>query len=75
MKTKRCSKCRRFFARYRCNAPGECDCPRCQGMCSCEIVDQVVFPKDDGEADVQRAEERVEAGQARWSATGSTRRF
>lgn len=75
MKTKRpkrCDRCRRFFARYRCNAPGECDCPRCQGMCGCEVVDEVVFPKDD---DVRQAEERVEAGQARWASTGSTRRL
>ena len=32
-----CSKCRRFFAQYRCAAPDECDCPRCQGMCECRL--------------------------------------
>jgi hypothetical protein len=31
-----CDKCSRFFARFRCNAPDECDCPKCQGMCECE---------------------------------------
>ena len=30
-----CRHCARFFARFRCNAPGECDCPRCQGYCEC----------------------------------------
>ena len=32
----RCGRCTRFFARYRCNTPGECDCPKCQNMCTCE---------------------------------------
>lgn len=31
-----CKYCRDFFARYRCNAPLECDCPRCQGFCECD---------------------------------------
>ena len=30
-----CVKCEQFFARFKCNAPDECDCPKCQGMCSC----------------------------------------
>lgn len=30
-----CDPCSRFFARFRCNTPGECDCPRCQGLCRC----------------------------------------
>jgi len=28
-----CQLCRDFYARFRCNKPNECDCPRCQGMC------------------------------------------
>jgi predicted methyltransferase len=28
-----CEKCKEFFSKYRCNSPGECDCPRCQGLC------------------------------------------
>lgn len=34
---KRCSYCTRFFASFRCNAPGECDCPPCQGICRCAL--------------------------------------
>ena len=34
-----CEACSRFFARFRCNAPEECDCPRCQGYCKCEVAD------------------------------------
>jgi hypothetical protein len=32
-----CSHCAAFFARFRCSAAthGECDCPRCQGYCTC----------------------------------------
>jgi len=30
-----CDFCKRFFARFRCNKPDECDCPKCQGMCEC----------------------------------------
>jgi len=32
-----CIECRAFFARFRCSAAshGECDCPKCQGYCSC----------------------------------------
>jgi hypothetical protein len=30
-----CAKCNAFFARYRCNKPQECDCPKCQGYCDC----------------------------------------
>lgn len=30
-----CPKCVKFFARFRCDAPGECDCPVCQGTCTC----------------------------------------
>lgn len=32
---KQCERCQRFFSKYRCNKPEECDCPRCQGMCEC----------------------------------------
>lgn len=41
-----CSLCRAFFARFRCNSPGECDCPRCQGSCRCAstyVVEDQVF--------------------------------
>lgn len=33
----RCGLCRRFFRQSACTARqlGECDCPRCQGLCSC----------------------------------------
>jgi hypothetical protein len=32
----RCPACEAFFNRgFRCNAPLECDCPRCQGLCIC----------------------------------------
>ena len=31
----RCGPCRQFDHRFACNAPGECDCPRCQGICEC----------------------------------------
>jgi hypothetical protein len=32
-----CPQCAAFFARFRCSAAmdGECDCPRCQGYCTC----------------------------------------
>lgn len=30
-----CDLCQRFFQQFRCNAPEECDCPKCQGMCVC----------------------------------------
>ena len=32
-----CTKCERFFAQFKCNAPDECDCPKCQGMCGCAV--------------------------------------
>lgn len=32
-----CPKCETFFARFKCNAPDECDCPQCQGLCSCGV--------------------------------------
>jgi hypothetical protein len=31
-----CRFCKEFFAQFRCNAPDECDCPKCQGYCECE---------------------------------------
>lgn len=34
----KCPHCREFFARYRCNSPDECDCPKCQGMCTCHQI-------------------------------------
>lgn len=32
----KCKPCTEFFAQFRCNAPGECDCPPCQGTCECD---------------------------------------
>jgi len=35
-----CGYCERFFAQYACSAAlGECDCPRCQGLCECDLPD------------------------------------
>ncbi len=31
-----CKACVTFFARFRCNWPDECDCPKCQNLCECE---------------------------------------
>ena len=31
----RCENCIQFFNRFRHNPNGECDCPKCQGICSC----------------------------------------
>ena len=35
----KCKMCERFFKSYRCGATllGECDCPKCQGMCKCAV--------------------------------------
>ncbi len=30
-----CDYCARFFDRFRCNKPDNCDCPKCQGYCYC----------------------------------------
>jgi hypothetical protein len=30
-----CRHCQEFLKRYRHNPDGECDCPRCQGICEC----------------------------------------
>lgn len=30
-----CGYCREFRSKYRCNAPDECDCPKCSGLCEC----------------------------------------
>ena len=37
-----CKYCQWFFAVHRCSAQthGECDCPKCQGMCECHIKDE-----------------------------------
>jgi DNA (cytosine-5)-methyltransferase 1 len=42
-----CEKCRNFFSLYRCNAPDECDCPHCQGMCECGTTDDEPLPDAD----------------------------
>jgi hypothetical protein len=38
--SKVCPACKRFFAKYRCAASTclECDCPRCQGHCTCVVT-------------------------------------
>jgi hypothetical protein len=38
--TPQCPECRKFFSRFRCSAAThlECDCPRCQGTCTCKIL-------------------------------------
>lgn len=33
-----CAKCVKFAARFRCNKPDECDCPKCQGFCTCSAT-------------------------------------
>lgn len=33
-----CENCEDYFSKYQCGknqGAGECDCPKCQGMCSC----------------------------------------
>jgi hypothetical protein len=34
---RKCKHCEEFFARYRCSRTShlECDCPKCQGYCTC----------------------------------------
>jgi hypothetical protein len=34
-----CPACEKFFASHRCSAVthGECDCPKCQGFCTCKF--------------------------------------
>lgn len=34
-----CDACRRFAERFRCNSTDECDCPQCQGYCTCFVDD------------------------------------
>jgi hypothetical protein len=41
-KQKECKYCKKFFAKYKCNAPDECDCPKCQGMCECNDMNEGV---------------------------------
>lgn len=38
-----CIECRKFNSQYRCNAPGECDCPKCQGFCNCSEPRHLAF--------------------------------
>jgi hypothetical protein len=35
-----CKQCEKFFERFRCNAPCECDCPKCSGLCECGLDEQ-----------------------------------
>lgn len=48
----RCDPCREFFVRFRCNAPLECDCPKCQGLCECEAQNE--GEEEERNADVRR---------------------
>jgi hypothetical protein len=32
---RKCTHCTRYFARFRCGAPIDCDCPKCLGYCEC----------------------------------------
>lgn len=32
---RKCGFCKEYFQHSGCNAPNECDCPRCQGYCEC----------------------------------------
>lgn len=36
-----CTHCNNFFLRFVCSAKshGECDCPKCQGYCTCAAQD------------------------------------
>jgi len=34
-----CNNCLIFFTFYKCNLPLECDCPKCQGLCTCGDID------------------------------------
>ena len=47
-----CNRCTTFFAIYRCGAPEECDCPKCQGLCECDSdenlsIDRTPDPLDE----------------------------
>jgi hypothetical protein len=45
MSETKCTKCSEFEERFRCNAPDECDCPKCQGLCECSNSTWVMFTK------------------------------
>lgn len=32
-----CRLCEEFNGAYRCASPLECDCPKCSGLCRCEL--------------------------------------
>jgi len=36
----KCQSCTKYFVNYRCSAAshGECDCPKCQGFCTCRVL-------------------------------------
>lgn len=38
----KCTKCEEFLSKYSCNSPDECDCPKCQGLCDCFELEEVV---------------------------------
>ena len=40
-----CDMCKKFFERFRCNSPDECDCPKCQGLCTC-LFEQRMLVED-----------------------------
>ena len=42
-----CKHCTKFFSEYRCNAShGECDCPKCQGFCTCSQQPQLLTDEE-----------------------------
>lgn len=49
MNKKMCRECREFFSKFRCAASThmECDCPKCQGYCTCNVDSEGHFePKN-----------------------------
>jgi len=36
----KCQSCTKFFLNYHCSAAtyGDCDCPKCQGFCTCKPI-------------------------------------
>lgn len=45
-----CRLCEEFNGAYRCASPLECDCPKCSGLCRCDLdaEDQPNEPQREG---------------------------
>lgn len=58
-----CRFCTKFFAQYSCakNWVGECDCPKCQGMCECHDLKQPLTDEqiDDIRSIIAKAEAKL----------------